>query len=222
LKAKGYKRIPAKIVKKIRIQRSYHEGLIFHEGNIWVANGKNGKVWVLDPETGSILKSIEPPGTFTEAIAWREGGVFFVTDWDERKIYKVRIEDDKMNLEAEYSFGDAHPTGVAWDGSSIFVITWTRGMGTKFHIIRMSDKFEVIARLIIATIQEPDQLAWDGKNLWITSWHGRRVYKIDVASWKIIGSFKSPIRDTTGITWDGKYFWLTGTGEDLYQMELGE
>jgi sugar lactone lactonase YvrE len=159
---------------------------------------------------------------FPEAIIRTDDGSFFTTEWYDKKIYRVKLEIDKLVPEIESSLEPAHPAGLAWNGKSLFVVTWTRGMGTKFHVVEMTSDLKTINTVRIKDIQEPDQLTWDGKNLWISSWHAKTVYKIDIDKWEIVGYFKSPVSKTTGIAWDGKYMWVTGTYGDLYQMEIGK
>lgn len=215
------KLLHAKILAKIEIPKWYHEGLYFDGKNIWVNNGEDGNTWIVDTSNGSVIKEIEPVGTFTESITLKSNNLFFVTDWNSEKIYTIRIEKGRMIAQSETCVSPAHPAGAIWNGSNLFVITWTRTLvGTKFHIIKMDDKFNVVTKKRIDRIQEPAHLAWDGKNLWISSWYDRRVYKVGPENFEIIGYFKSPVERTTGISWDGKYLWLTGTNADLYKMEI--
>jgi Raf kinase inhibitor-like YbhB/YbcL family protein len=122
----------------------------------------------------------------------------------------------------EKSFAPAHPAGVAWAEGRLFVVIWTRGIGTRFDLVELDGELNEVKRIEIKKIQEPSQLAWDGKSLWMTSWYSRTVYKVDINTWQITGSFFSPVSLATGIAWDGKYLWLTGTYGDLYKLELVE
>lgn len=219
---KDCRRIPANIVKKVSIPKWYHEGL-FHDGkSLWLANGENGKIWAIDTITGVVTSNIEPVADFPEALIRTDDGILFTTEWYTKKIYRVRLEGSRLVPEKEASFEPAHPAGLAWNGKRLFVVTWTRGFGTKFHMVEMDRDLKVINRMMIRNIHEPDQLAWDGENLWISSWYTKAVYKVDINKWEIVGYFSSPVSKTTGIAWDGKYMWVTGTYGDLYQMEIGK
>lgn len=221
-KARPYEsNIPIKTVCSIKLPKGYHEGLLVHANTIWVNNGKGGMTWVVDVVSGTIIRKIEPVATFSEGITTMPGRKYWLSDWDEKKLFSVRIEEDKMIKEFDISLESSHPTGIIWNGSYLYVITWTRGVGTKYHLIKMDDKGKVLDKVRIRGIAEPSQLAWDGKNLWISSWFNSRVYKIDINTMERKGSFRVPINKLTGIAWDGKYFWVTGTKEDLYQIEVG-
>lgn len=221
--SKDSRRMTAGIVKRYPIPTWYHEGLFYDGESVWVVNGEKGKTWVVDASSGEVKREIEPATGFTEAITRDPSGAFFLTDWDEKKIYRISIENDKMVRGSFVSLAPAHPAGIVWNGKGFFVIAWTRGLlGTKFDIIEMDAGLNTIARIDIGKIHEPAHMAWDGKNLWITSWFSKTVYKVDPAKWEITGYFKSPVSKTTGITWDGRYLWLTGTHGDLFQLEVGE
>jgi len=213
--------IQTKTVATVEIPTWYHEGLYFAGKYIWVVNGLKGDIWVLDPASGKVQSQIKPAGTFTEAVISKEKDLYIVTDWDMEKLYTARIENNALSVQKEVPFADAHPAGVVWNGKFLFVITWTRSLaGTKFAILKMDDKFNILKSYQIKDIQEPSQIAWDGKNLWVSSWYDRRIYKLDPDTMDILGYIKSPVKKTTGITWDGAFLWVTGTYSDLYKIEL--
>ena len=215
--------IPTKIVRKIKLPKGYHEGLLFHKDTIWVNNGQEGKTWVVDLASGKVTSEIEPVGTFSEGITEARGGRFWLTDWDAKKLYLVRIEKSKMIAESELSLAPSHPAGVVSSGSYLYVIIWTRvASGTRYHLLKMDQIGNIIEKKKIKGIPEPTQLAWDGSYLWISSWFDRRVYKIDPETYEIKGYFRSGVKKLTGITWDGKNFWMTGTRAGLYKIELKE
>ena len=221
-KSLSYKIISASIIKKVPLPKSYHEGITLDGPDIWVINGEKGKVWIVDTSSGKTLSTIDPIADFTEAVSKKSDNLFFVSDWDEKKIYKARLENNKLVAESSVSVSPAHPAGILWIGDRLLVITWTRGLGTKFDLLEMDGEMKVLRKISIQAIQEPAHLAWDGKYLWITGWYDSLVYKIDIGKLEIVGDFLAPCSRATGIVWDGKYFWLTGTYSDLYRMEVAE
>jgi DNA-binding beta-propeller fold protein YncE len=219
--SKDYKEIKSKVAAKVKIPKWYHEGLYFDGKSIWVSNGKKGDTWIVDTGTGKVIRRIKPAGQFTEAIIPKDKDTFFVTDWDAEKVYTANIEGDKMYALSEKSVEPAHPAGAAWNGSNLFVVTWTRSLaGTKFNLLKMDADLNIISTEEIIKILEPAHLAWDGKYMWISCWYSNRVYKVDMERLEILGYLRSPAALTTGIAWDGKYLWVTGTHDNLYKMEL--
>jgi DNA-binding beta-propeller fold protein YncE len=219
--SKDYRYIKSKIIAKIKIPKWYHEGLYVDGKDVWVNNGKKGDTWVVDTNTRKIIRKIRPVGPFTEAITLKDKDVFFTTDWDTKKIYTSIVENNKMRAVSEKPVEPAHPAGAAWNGSNLFVVTWTRSLtGTKFHMLKMDADMNVLSVAEIGKILEPAHLAWDGKYIWISCWYSKRIYKVDVEKLEILGYLKSPATKTTGIAWDGKYLWVTGTHDSLYKIEL--
>lgn len=213
--------IPVEVLKTVLLPRGgYHEGLLFDGENIWVNNGRNINTWVIDPETGDMVREIIPPGTFTEGITRADDHRYWVTDWDERKLYRVTIEQDKMISDLEVSMAPARPTGVVWTGEDLYVMTWTGTVQKRYHLLRLDPEGRVLERMRMRGMPEPSQLTWDSKHLWITSWENQRVYKVDPAARRVLGHFISPAKRSTGIVWDGEHFWITGTYDRLYKINV--
>jgi glutamine cyclotransferase len=220
--AKYQSNIPISVVKKLSIPKGYHEGLYFDGKNIWVSNGKGKKTWVVDIETGGVISEIEPIGKFTEGLTSAGDDAYWVSDWEDKKLYKVKIRDNKMIPEFDIELDPAHPAGITSAGNKLYIITWQRGMGTKYYLTELQEHQRISQKMRIKRIHEPAHIAWDGKNLWMTSWYNKLVYKIDVDTFEVVGSFKSPVAGTTGIAWDGKSLWITGTYADLYEVRIEE
>ncbi|MFH1798222.1 MAG: hypothetical protein ABH844_02600 [Candidatus Omnitrophota bacterium] len=219
----SFEKIPVRIIKEIILPKAYHEGLYLDGKNIWVSNGRGYDTWVFDTETGKIISKIKPIGSFTEAISSAGDGTFWMTDWNEKKLYRVKIEEGRMEAVDSVSLELARPAGVVWTGEYLYLITWTRGAGgTSYHLLQFDSAGKILRKMRIKHIPEPAHLAWDDKNLWITSWYNQRVYKIDEKTFQVLDSFQSPAAKTTGIAWDGRHFWITGTHANLYQTAVGE
>jgi glutamine cyclotransferase len=213
--------IPVEVLKRVSMpQGGYHEGLLFDGENIWVNNGKNRNTWVIDPRTGKIVREIIPPGTFTEGITASSDHRYWVTDWDERKLYRVTIEDNKMVSDLDISLAPARPTGVVWTGEELYVMTWTGTVQKQYHLLRMDAEGNILERMRMRGMQEPSQITWDSKHLWITSWADQKVYKVDPATNTVLGHFISPSKRATGIVWDSGHFWITGTYDHLYKVKV--
>jgi len=220
-RSKEYKEINAKVVSHIKIPHWYHEGIYLFGNDIWVNNGERGDTWVINKSSGNVTRSIKSAGPFTEAVIPKDKDTFYASDWDAEKVFISDIEENKMCAITEKSVGPAHPAGVAWNGSNLFVITWTRSMtGTKFHLLKMDPDLNILSSEEIDKILEPAHMAWDGKYMWISCWFSKRIYKIDLEKSQILGYMSSPANRTTGIAWDGKDLWVTGTYDDLYKLEL--
>ena len=220
--SKKLEKYKIEILEKIELPKHYHEGIFLNNKNIWISNGKGGKTWVLDVEKKEIVNEIESIGTFTEGIALSDKPhEYWVTDWEEKEIYRVEIKNNIMTKLTDISTDPELPAGILNIDGKIYVITWLRSpTGTKYHVSEFDNNGELISKKQLKDIYEPAHMAWDGENLWVTSWYSKKVYKVDLENLKVIGRFKSPAKDATGIAYDGASFWITGTYDDLYKIEL--
>ena len=220
-KSKNYEIIkPTRVLRKIKLPIGYHEDLLLKDGNMWITNGEGGNTWVVNLNSEKVISEIKPIGTFTEGITATSEGKYWTTDWDTKKLYLVRVENNEMIKEREISLSSLHPAGVVLTEKNIFVITWSRNVEIQYHLLKLDKNGNLLDKIRIQSISEPSQLAWDGENLWVSSWDEKRVFKIDVNRMEIKGHFPSHISKTTGIVCDGKYFWITGTSADLYKIEI--
>lgn len=138
-KSKDFKSmIPIEVLEEIPIPKGYHEGLLVEKNKIFINNGEKGNTWILDVSSKKIISEIKSLGTFSEGIAKAPNGKYWITDWDTKKLYLARIENDSMINEKEISFDPSHPVGIVWNGENLYLITWTRGVGTKYHLRKIS------------------------------------------------------------------------------------
>ncbi|MFH1791092.1 MAG: hypothetical protein ABH885_03805 [Candidatus Omnitrophota bacterium] len=213
--------LPFEEVRVIDLPRGYHEGLMMDGDNVWVNNGEGLDTWIIDKRDGRVVSSVTPAASFSEGITPAGGGKYWFTDWSSRRLYLVSVSNGRMVPEREINMAPSRPTGVVWTGKDLYVITWTRGWGTKYHLLKIDTDGRVISKMRLEDIPEPSQIAWDGKNLWVTSWYTDRVYKIDESQMVIMGSFRPGIRKTTGIAWDRGHLWVTGTHSGLVELAPG-
>ncbi len=58
------------------------------DGKYWMAVPASGKLFLMEPETGEIARSIPAPGVRTHGLAWDHGFLWCV-EFDGRAIYKL-------------------------------------------------------------------------------------------------------------------------------------
>ncbi|MBF0253313.1 MAG: hypothetical protein HQL29_05795 [Candidatus Omnitrophica bacterium] len=212
-------KISSEVVEKIELPKGYHEGIYLENDKMLVNNGEGIDTWVIDVETGKLLDKIKPIDTFSEGI-FKKNNSYYITDWDSKKLYEIKIVDNKMEEIRSVSFKPERPTGLVIVGDLTYVMTWERGMGTKYFINIVDENFKIIEKIRINDISEPSQICWDGEHFLISSWYGRKVYLVDPKNYRTLAYFKSPAKDTTGVFFDGAFYWVTGTYSDLYKMRI--
>lgn len=102
-------------------------------------------------------------------------------------------------------------TGTAWDGAHI----WQIGDGL-IHCV------DPETGSVLRTIPLPAEgfctgLAFDGECLWVGSYEGRRMYKIDRETGKVLHVVESD-RFVTGITWVNDELWHAADSETDKQL----
>lgn len=79
-------------------------GLKWVDGRIWMAMPPAGKIYLIEPETGAVVRSIPGPGIRTHGLAW-DNGYLWCAETQDRAIYKLDPKDGtpvaKIQLEKE-------------------------------------------------------------------------------------------------------------------------
>ncbi len=91
-------------------------GLKWVDGKYWMAVPASGRVFLVEPETGEIIRSIPAPGSTprTHCIAW-DKGMLWIINSDDRAIYKVDSRDGDVVAKIQLSRDDPEPHGLDID-----------------------------------------------------------------------------------------------------------
>ena len=95
-------------------------GLKWVDGKYWVAVPAGGRVYLMEPETGKLIRSIPAPGSTprTHGIAW-DKGMIWVINSDDRAIYKIDAEDGNVVGKIQLSRNDPEPHGLDIDNNGV-------------------------------------------------------------------------------------------------------
>src|SRR5260370_19446506 len=94
-------------------------GLKWVDGKIWMAMPPAEKIYLIEPETGAVVRSIPGPGIRTHGLAW-DNGFLWCAETLDRAIYKLDAKDRtavaKIQLQKEDPelHGLALRDGVFW------------------------------------------------------------------------------------------------------------
>ena len=86
-------------------------GLKWVDGKYWMAVPASGKLFLMEPETGAIVRSIPAPGVRTHGLAWDSGTLWCVNS-DDRAIYKLDPKDGKVVARIQLTTADPEPHGL--------------------------------------------------------------------------------------------------------------
>ena len=86
-------------------------GIKFANGQYWMAVPASGKLYLMEPESGQIVRTIPAPGVRTHGLAWDNGSLWCVESND-RAIYKMEPKDGKLLAKIQLSAQDPAPHGM--------------------------------------------------------------------------------------------------------------
>jgi streptogramin lyase len=95
-------------------------GLKWVDGKYWMAVPASGRLFLMQPESGEIIRSIPAPGSTprTHGIAW-DKGLLWVINSDDRAIYKLDPRDGSVLMKVQLSKTDPEPHGLDIDGNGV-------------------------------------------------------------------------------------------------------
>jgi sugar lactone lactonase YvrE len=105
-------------------------GLKWHNDRYWMAVPAANKVFLMEPETGQIVRSISGPGSTprTHGMAV-EGNMLWVINSDDRAIYKLDMKDGAVVSKIQLSKEDPVPHGLDVDRNGVL---WYCDAGTSW------------------------------------------------------------------------------------------
>jgi streptogramin lyase len=86
-------------------------GLKWVDGKYWMAVPASGKLFLMEPETGEIVRSIPAPGVRTHGLAW-DNGFLWCVESNGRVIYKLDPKDGAPVAKIQLAKEDPEPHGL--------------------------------------------------------------------------------------------------------------
>jgi outer membrane protein assembly factor BamB len=86
-------------------------GVKWVDGKYWMAVPASGKLFLMEPETGEIARSIPAPGVRTHGLAW-DNGFLWCVESDGRVIYKLDPKDGTPVAKIQLTKEDPEPHGL--------------------------------------------------------------------------------------------------------------
>ena len=93
-------------------------GVKWVDGKYWMAVPASGKLFLMEPESGEIVRSIPAPGVRTHGLAW-DNGYLWCVESDGRVIYKLDPKDGKAVAKIQLMKEDPEPHGLDIDGNGV-------------------------------------------------------------------------------------------------------
>ncbi len=169
-----------KVVKTLPAPGYWVVGLAWDGKYLWAVDERNGipkgdeyfngKLYTIDPETGTVLRTVELPFKRPQDIAW-DGHYFWTVDAATRKLIKFDPADGTTIK--EFTAPSPYCTGLTFDGEYLWITDHIR------NELYMVDPDNGNVLIITST---PDEfargLAFDGKYLWLNDSQSDKIYKV--------------------------------------------
>lgn len=213
---------PGEIIKSFNLPGQYSTGLTFDGKNIWVADRKTDLLYCIDPNSGSVNRTLQSPGYWPLALAWDgtalwnsdlKGGKDVSEDYD-GVIYRLDPSDGHIlqTLDAP----SKSPVGLAFDGKYLWCID-----DISDEIIQFSPLDGTTISSFRSPAPNPTGLAFDGKYLWVCDRGKDEIYMVDPYNGRVVLITNSPGPYPTGLCFDGKHLWnIDYQNDKLYQLVI--
>jgi len=202
---------PGKVIKTLTSPAKFPSGLTFDGKNLWLADYREDRIYVVDPADGQVLRHIPSPGFWPMGLAW-DGKYLWNVDQKQKKIFRLDPADGTILFVIDAP--SANPEGLTWDGKTL----WVSDARDK-TIMKLDLSDGTALKSFAAPAQSAQGLTFDGRYLWCSDRFTDEIYMIDPESGEVIIIIKAPGSYPRGLAWDGKYLWNVDYQSDqIYQM----
>lgn len=163
------------------------------------------RMWRHYTTTGSLVGSFDPPrGPYSPVQFGAEfdGTYYWGADLFQQKyVYRFTTQGSTIS-----SFAAPDPSGIAWDGSRLWVMSLYGGTVRQY-----TTGGSVVSSFNVAPINAGYDMAWDGSYLWCAnrpSAGPNYIFRFTTQG-SVVASFAAPGTFTTGCGCDGRYLWLS-------------
>jgi hypothetical protein len=175
------------------------------------------RMWRHYTTTGSLVGSFDPPrGPYSPVQYGAEfdGTYYWGSDLFQQKyVYRFTTQGSTIS-----SFPAPDPSGIAWDGSHLWIMSLYGGTVRQY-----TTEGSVVKSFNVAPINAGYDMAWDGTYLWCANRPTAGPYYVFsfTTDGSVVASFASPGTFTTGCGCDGRYLWLSDNSgsKHVYQVD---
>ncbi len=175
------------------------------------------RTWRHYTTTGSLVGSFDPPlGPYSPVQFGAEfdGTYYWGSDLFQQKyVYRFTTQGSTIS-----SFPAPDPSGIAWDGSYLWIMSLYGGTVRQY-----TTGGSVVKSFAVAPIDAGYDMAWDGTYLWCANrpLSGPNYIFRFTTEGTVVASFAAPGTFTTGCGCDGRYLWLSDNSgtKSVYQVD---
>ena len=171
-----------KVIRYIESPAYWPVGLAFDGKYLWNSDAKgqipqgdeyhNGKIYKIDPEDGTVLKTVPAPTPSPAGLAW-DGEYLWCVDDIHRKL--IRFDPKDGTTIDEYPSPAGSPQGITFDGEYLWVSD-----RSKDEIYMVNPQNGNVIIIADAPGKYSRDLCYDGKNLWNVDFITKKIYKLKI------------------------------------------
>ncbi len=171
-----------KVIRYIESPAYWPVGLAFDGKYLWNSDAKgqipqgdeyhNGKIYKIDPEDGTVLKTVPAPTPSPAGLTW-DGEYLWCVDDIHRKL--IRFDPNDGTTIDEYPSPAGSPQGITFDGEYLWVSD-----RSKDEIYMVNPQNGNVIIIADAPGKYSRDLCYDGKNLWNVDFITKKIYKLKI------------------------------------------
>ncbi len=174
----------------------------------------------LKEEGGEAGIFFKMPYSHPTALALKNDGYMWVSDWYGQSVYRHKIEDNSLPLIKAYNIPDSNFTGLTFCKGYLWSCDST---GKRVYVHALDGKLTVI-KSYETPGTSPSGLFYDGRNLWTCDNDIKAIYKHKMdEELSIISKYDSPGPNPVGIFGDGQFIYTADADNgEIYKHMLDE
>lgn len=184
---------PGDVTHKTPLAIHHPTGIAWTGSDLWVADRRTDKFYLLDIETGTAKDSIESPGYFPSGLAW-DGKLLWSTDPTDQKIYATDIS--KKSTVATLDAPSSSVTGIAAEGGLLWICDNSEDRISK---IDPTDGTTIFS--FRSPAGDPRGIAFGAGYLWCSDRIKDEIYMIDPKTGHVILTMEAPGKFAWGLAW---------------------
>lgn len=211
---------PGEVIKSFATPGQYPTGIACDGKNIWLADRKTDRIYLVDMADGSVIRSIPSPGYWPTGLAW-DGNHLWCADIkggrDVEEVYEgviYKLDPATGNILQTLAAPGQYPADLAWDGTYL----WCVDNGSD-EIIQFNPGDGTTIRSFKAPTRGCQGLEFDGNYLWVSSSLQDEIYMVLPENGTVILITDAPGKVSMGLCYDGEYLWNADYQDDvIYQL----
>lgn len=207
---------------KFKTPSEHPTGLCFDGTTLWLADRGTDKLYCINPQSGSVVKTIESPAYWPMGLAW-DGKYLWNADYRGRTdksedldglIYKIDPKDGTVlkTLKAP----SKSPIGLTWDGKYLWCVD-----NKADKVIQFSPADGTTIKSFQSPSKDPTGITFDGKYLWISDNSKDEIYMVDPVTGYVIIIIDAPGKYVHGVTAHNNKLWAVDNEDNfIYELKI--